>query len=318
VRSMAAITNIFFATDVHGSEKCWRKCVSAGIFYGANVVILGGDLTGKAIVPIVSQPDGTFTSDFLGTTWTLKSEREVNEHKQHVIDSGFYVHETTTDEMKRLQEDGGRVEEIFENAVKERLTRWIELAEQNLKGKNITFVVAPGNDDQFFIDSIIEESNVVVLAEGKVLRLDDDHEMISSGWSNPTPWHTSRECSEEELEEKIEAMVSNVNGIENCIFSLHVPPYDSSIDMAPRLDKNMRPSSSGEREPVGSAAVRKMIEKYQPLLGLHGHIHESRGVRKLGRTMCINPGSSYTEGILTGALISVDKGGFKNYMFTSG
>ena len=44
---------------------------------------------------------------------------------------------------------------------------------------------------------------------------------------------------------------------------------------------------------AGSTAVRASIEKHQPLVGLHGHIHESKGFVTLGRTLCLNPGSEY-------------------------
>jgi Icc-related predicted phosphoesterase len=69
---------------------------------------------------------------------------------------------------------------------------------------------------------------------------------------------------------------------------------------------------------VGSRAVAKMIEKYQPLIGLHGHIHESRGAQKIRRSLIINPGSEYSEGILKGAAIILEKGKVKDYVFTSG
>jgi Icc-related predicted phosphoesterase len=73
-----------------------------------------------------------------------------------------------------------------------------------------------------------------------------------------------------------------------------------------------------ETEAVGSKAVRTAIEKHYPLLGLHGHVHESRGKTALGRTLCFNPGSFYTEGILTGAVIDLDKKGVKRWFFFSG
>ncbi len=65
--------------------------------------------------------------------------------------------------------------------------------------------------------------------------------------------------------------------------------------------------------PVGSKAIRVAIEKYQPLLGLHGHIHESKASQYLGRTLLLNPGSEYTEGILRGFFIEYDSEGIKNY-----
>ena len=57
--------------------------------------------------------------------------------------------------------------------------------------------------------------------------------------------------------------------------------------------------------PVGSTAVRELIERIQPVLALHGHIHESRGVANIGKTVAINPGSSYTEGVLQGVIVTL-------------
>jgi Icc-related predicted phosphoesterase len=68
---------------------------------------------------------------------------------------------------------------------------------------------------------------------------------------------------------------------------------------------------------VGSKAVRRAIETYQPILSLHGHIHESRGVATIGRTVCINPGSEYPDGVLRGAIVDFDRDGVKSYVLTS-
>ena len=69
---------------------------------------------------------------------------------------------------------------------------------------------------------------------------------------------------------------------------------------------------------VGSTAVRSAIEKFQPLLGLHGHIHESKGSIKIGRTLCVNPGSEYSEGVLKGVMMNLDEKGVRSFQFTSG
>ena len=116
-------------------------------------------------------------------------------------------------------------------------------------------------------------------------------------------------------------MASSVQDMPNCIFNLHCPPFDTGIDQAPLLDEELRPRigiQGVEMAPVGCQAVRQAIEHYQPLLGLHGHIHESKGVASLGRTLCINPGSEYSEGVLRGALVTIKKGKVVSHMFTSG
>jgi uncharacterized protein len=65
--------------------------------------------------------------------------------------------------------------------------------------------------------------------------------------------------------------------------------------------------------------VREVIEEARPLLSLHGHIHESRGAVRLGKTLSINPGSSYEQGMLQGAVVDLDgRGKIKHYRLTTG
>jgi hypothetical protein len=291
--------------------------VSAGPFYKADVVIVGGDLTGKAVVPIVRHNDGSCLSKFQGREYVLRSEESLAEHEKLIMNSGFYFHEMTLKEMEGLSKSDQ--DHIFKRKIMERLSDWIYLAEDRLKNSHAKVIVAPGNDDFFEIDSLLERSSVITQAEGKIIDIDDAHEMINSGWSNPTPWNTPRECSEDELLDRITAMTSKLEKPENSIFNLHAPPYDSGLDAAPELDKDLKPVSAGQKMiPVGSVAVRKSIESCQPLLGLHGHIHEARGAFKIGRTLCVNPGSNYSEGILTGVMVDLDKDRVVSNVFTSG
>jgi hypothetical protein len=179
----------------------------------------------------------------------------------------------------------------------------------------------PGNDDPPQISDVLGKSSCIRNPEGVVVNV-SGHEMISMGWSNPTPWRTYRECSEEELGRRIDDMAASVKDMQRCIFNFHVPPFDSTLDSAPKLDRNMRPivdpSGALVMIPVGSTAVRKAIEKYQPFLGVHGHIHESSGNIMIGGTLCLNPGSEYTSGILRGYLIDVDSGRVKRHQLTVG
>jgi len=105
----------------------------------------------------------------------------------------------------------------------------------------------------------------------------------------------------------------------SAIFNIHVPPYKSGLDEAPELDKDLRPVLAGQSlKPVGSTALRKAIEEAKPLLGLHGHIHEGRGATRIGKTLCINPGSMYEQGTLLGAIVALGKNKIENYVLTSG
>jgi len=314
------MTRIFYTTDVHGSDVIFRKFVNAGKFYKANIVILDGDLTGKAIVPVVERQDDTFESTFFGETHLVKAG-EVKALEGRINNLGFYPLRVGEEELQTYQKDPKRVDRLFTEMMVKRIEEWVSLIEQNLKGSAIQCYVLPGNDDRFEIDKVLEHSDYIINPEGKVIDLDGAHEMINTGWSNPTPWDTPREESEEALEKRIDAMMSQVKNVESCIFNLHCPPYDTGIDSAPQLDENLKQVvKAGEviMIPVGSKAVRSVIEKYQPLVGLHGHIHESKGTRKVGRTLCVNPGSEYQQGALKGVLVNLDDKGLKSTMFTSG
>jgi Icc-related predicted phosphoesterase len=187
--------------------------------------------------------------------------------------------------------------------------------------KNVKIILSPGNDDRFVIDDVIKESERIIYPEEKVVEIDRDHEMISCCWSNPTPWNSPREVSEEELGKKLETEFKRVDSYDNLICNFHVPPYKSNLDLAPKLDKNMRVKyvmGKPEFVPVGSKSLQKLMKKYMPKLGLHGHVHESAGEKRYGRTLCVNPGSEYGEGILKGYLIDLTKEGIKRYWRVEG
>lgn len=312
---------IFFSTDVHGSERCFIKFINAAKFYDVDMIILGGDITGKSIVPLIENPESTFTANVLGAKRVAKTEDEVQHLEKNIRAIGSYSYRTNPEEMDELRADSKKLDELFSQLMTERVRRWVKIAEERLSGTGKRCFIMPGNDDQLCIDDVLEESDFVLNPEGKLVDLDGYHEMISTGYANITPWNCPRDVTEEELKKKIETMVSQVQDMKKCVFNFHCPPYDSTIDAAPKLDENLKIVLEGGRPamiPAGSIAIRNAIETNQPLLGLHGHIHESRGSVKLGQTLCINPGSEYTEGILRGAIVILDKKRVKNYMLTSG
>jgi len=313
------LTRLYFATDVHGSEICWKKFISAGKFYEANILILGGDMTGKAIVPIVAQGNSKWKVTLLDQESILEGQEAVDKMVQTVQNRGYYPYVTTPDEVAHISATPGRSDEIFLQEALKTVTRWMEYAEAKLAGTGMRCYVCPGNDDMMEIDPVIRGSKVVEIVEGKVIHLDDFHEMISTGWSNPTPWDTHREESEEALKTRIEPMIAQLRDIPNAVFNLHAPPYGSGLDEAPELTKDLRPAYGGRSiVPVGSKAVLEVIEKHKPLLGLFGHIHEGKGTRKFGRTLCINPGSMYEQGMLVGAVVDLKPKAVGNYLMTTG
>lgn len=314
------LRRIFFASDVHASEKVYRKFLNAGKFYKADLIVVGGDLTGKAVVPIIGRGNGVYEATVFGSQRFAKSDEQLNQLISDIRDIGSYPYVTDPEEIARLDSDEQRREELFERLMTETIQRWVGLAEERLKETNIKCFLTPGNDDKFCIDPILESSKYVMNPEGKVTEW-YEHEIIATGYSAPSPWKCPRDVPEEELEKRIESMAHLVKNPERAIFCTHDPPLGTVLAQAPMLDKDLHPVMRGgqtELFDAGSVAVKHIIDRYQPMLALHGHIHESKGIAKVGRTICINPGSEYAEGILHGAVINLQDGKLKGYMLIQG
>jgi Icc-related predicted phosphoesterase len=315
-------TRIFFTTDVHGSTVVFKKFINSAKFYEAQVIILGGDMVGKMIVPLVEQANHNYRANYLGKVYDVNSAAELKQLEETLENSGLYPLRVSPEEVKAFEMDKSLVEKQFGKLASQRIATWLQIADERLRDTGIKCFVQPGNDDPYEIDQVLKQSDFVKNVDETVVMVDDDHEMVSVGAANQTPWHCPRDLPEEELTRRIEAVVGQVKNPANAIFNLHVPPYDTNLDVAPEIDENLTPklSLSGgfKMISVGSKAVRAMIEKYQPLIGLHGHIHESRSAQKIGRTMCINPGSEYGEGVLRGVIVDLSKQKLENYTFTMG
>lgn len=310
---------VFFATDIHGSEVCWRKFLNAASFYQADLVILGGDVTGKVMVPITAH-NGYWEVVVRGEALRMETKEELERVQNQIRNAGSYPAIVTPDELDHLSKQEDAVDQRFGVEMLRSLDRWLDMADTKLKGGQIPCILNGGNDDIFEIDPVIESSPCVTFAEGKLLDLGGFH-MISMGWTNPTPWDTFREAPESELAQKIDAAAGLVPDMEHAIFNFHAPPYGTGLDEAPALDQSLRPMHGGAvMKPVGSTAVRDAIQRYQPMLSVHGHIHESRGVKKMGRTLAINPGSVYGDGVLQGALLELNakKGKVSKYLLVNG
>jgi hypothetical protein len=310
---------IFFATDVHGSDVCWRKFLNAGTFHKADVLVMGGDMTGKAMVPITGS----------GTTWrvtlqeqehVLEGEDAVAAMEKRIRDRGYYPIRLSPDEMTAWQADQELVDARFKAEMLGQVERWMALADERLAGKNIRCIVSPANDDIFEVDPIISAAKLVDLGESNLIDL-DGFALVSTGWANPTPWNTFRELPEDQLRERIDGLVAGVTDMSRAIFNFHAPPYGSNLDSAPQIGADMRYVSGGQALiPVGSKAIRDSILEYGPVLSMHGHIHEGRGAVKLGRTLAVNPGSTYEDGVLQAAIVDLDlrKAEVKRYLLING
>jgi uncharacterized protein len=312
---------IFFATDIHGSERCFRKFLNAARFYGVDAILLGGDITGKMIVPVVAEGPGQYYARLFGRKRVVDSDGLPGLNK-FIADAGFYPHPMTAEEISTLQQDPAGVSDLFRKLISQTMSHWIDLAEDRLAGAGVQCLVAPGNDDPFFIDDVLNSGSCVINPDQRVVELPGGFQMISVGYSNRTPWDSPRELDEDDLAALIDREAAKLADPAKAIFNLHVPPRDTPIDQAMALDKEFRPVMRGGSPVitgVGSSAVRQAVERFQPMLSLHGHIHESRGEARIGRTLALNPGSEYSEGVLRGVIVTVSaKKGLRGYQLVAG
>jgi uncharacterized protein len=311
---------VFFATDIHGSEVCWRKFLNAGAFHKADVLVMGGDMTGKAMVPIVGPSNGPWRLTLQDQEHALGTEAEAAAMEKRIADRGYYPIRLSQAEMQAWQADESLVNARFKEEMLGQVQRWMDLADERLAGKGTRCIVSPANDDIFEIDPIIAAAKEVELGESNLIDL-DGISLVSTGWANPTPWNTFRELPEPELRERIDGLVKDVPDRRRAIFNFHAPPFGSNLDNAPKIDADMRYVSGGQALiPVGSHAIREAILEYGPVLSLHGHIHEGRGAVKLGKTLAVNPGSTYEDGVLQAAIVDLDskKAEVKRYLLING
>ncbi len=310
---------LFFAADTHGNTVVWRKWLNAVNVYKANVIILAGDLTGKAIVPVFDYGDH-YEAEVLGQKRKAKDKEELQKVLDLIEGIGYYYIVLTPDEAQEIAANQKKMEELFKKVMTDRMRKWLDLVLEKVNIKEVTAIVMPGNDDEFYIDDVIKEyeDRGIIYPLDKVVELQYGYQIISHDYVNPTPWDTPREAPEKKLKKMIEDKIKKfgITDFSKVIFNFHAPPFNTKLDLAPKLDKDLKPIYVGGKPlmvHVGSTAVRELEEKYQPLLGLHGHIHESYASDKIGRTIVLNPGSEYTEGILRGFIVEFDENGLKNW-----
>ncbi|MCK5388954.1 MAG: phosphoesterase [Candidatus Thorarchaeota archaeon] len=302
---------IFLAADPHGSQQTWEKMCRAPKVFKADVAMMCGDLTGKAIMPIIQEKEDRWFVQPHGKKKTIKKQKDLDKFIKFTKDEGYYPKILTPDELEKLKETKGAITQLFQDLMVERMQEWMNMANERIP-EDVMVVVNPGNDDDYSIDKVIDDDPRVINPLKKVIDV-NGYPMISLEWVNNTPWDTHRECPEEEMLEKLEVEFARLDtdDYSNVLCNFHDPPFNSGLDTAPTLNEDHTIKKSGAMEvlgPVGSKSVRAVIEKYEPLLGMHGHIHESHGFRKIGRTLCVNPGSEYREGILKGFIINIDDG----------
>lgn len=302
---------IFFASDLHGSNVCFKKFVNSAQFYNVDVLVLGGDLTGKAVIPVAEQADGSFLACQHGEELALNGKDELDEFVKKQGNIGFYPAVMSEAEYQRLREDPEAQAALFKDLVLKRVREWAQFAAEKLKGTEIPLVALPGNDDFHEIDEILTQAPHFDFHEMQVCDFKGGYQMLYCGGSTPTPWDTEREYSEAEFASRFAQLIPQVADMSRCIFNVHVPPFGTALDACPKLDKNLQvvyEMGLPAQIHAGCQTLSDIIKEHQPLLGLHGHIHEGRAKINIGKTICINPGSVYPEGILQGALITLRQG----------
>jgi Icc-related predicted phosphoesterase len=325
-RTKGKATRLFYACDIHGSEPTYRKFLSAAKFYEVDALVFGGDLMGKLLIPMVREAGGTWRASLQGQQHHIETEEQLKDFKRTMQTLGFYWQEMDPEEYAAYVDDQDRIDRLFDVLAKQRLGEWIALAEERLAGSHVKIYLCGGNDDTDVALSALDEvaGDRVVNAENRVVPLDDEHEMVTVGYSTPTPWETPRERSDEEIAEVIEKLMGEVSDVSRAVFNFHCPPLDSSLDTCLKLDASVWPPTPviDRGQPVyygaGSQAVADALASHQPTVGLHGHIHESRGATKYGRTPAYNPGSEYGEGVLRGLIVAIRGGQVVGHQFTSG
>ncbi|HEU4673092.1 MAG TPA: hypothetical protein VFS32_09350 [Candidatus Limnocylindrales bacterium] len=307
---MAAKSSIYVVGDLHGSEVCWRKFLNAARFYGVDTIVVAGDVTGKALVPLVRRRDGRVEARIGGRVQVGRTDEEIAALEDRARFNGFYPYRCEEADYERLAADDAHRDEVFTGIMADTLRSWLRLADERLAGTGITALVIPGNDDGWYVDDVLRESSTIVNPDGKVLDL-GAYQVLGFGPSNRTPWNTHRELDEADIERCLRDLESSIDPGKPLVAVIHVPPYNSRLDVAPKLRPDLSVVVEGGETvmvPVGSTAVRAFLERVQPLVSLHGHIHESRGFVKIGRTLAVNPGSAYSTGALNGAIVTLRDG----------
>ncbi len=315
-----AVTRLYYASDIHGTEGLWRKFLGAATAYRAGVIVMGGDVAGKVVVPLLERADGSCEMELFGRRERLDDAGQVADAEARVRANGMYPHRMSVAEAARVATlDEQAREDWFAGVMLQTFERWLALADERLRDSEVRCFLMPGNDDPPGIDAALERAHRVEACDERIVEF-DGYRMVSLGYSNITPFHSPRELDEQELYRRVERLAEQLEDSSRAIFNLHVPPYDSSLDTAAELDENLGVVTIGAEPkliPVGSTAVRELIERYQPLLALHGHVHESPGATHIGRTLCLNPGSAYHTGRIAGCLVKLE-GDRARHQFVTG
>jgi uncharacterized protein len=318
---MKKMTRILYGSDFHGSEAVFRKFIASGFQYKADVLMVGGDVTGKAMIPVIHQGQGRYVGSWFGKEAAATDPAGLDKIKKDISAVGFYPIVLEKDEATELENNHEKMGGRFEKEMCQRVREWMTLAEEKLKPAAKILYFMAGNDDLASIDEVTAEFSSIRNPDMAHSEIEGGYEVVGLSNANMTPWRCARDVEEDELERKLNTLAGMIQHPERTIAMLHVPPYGSGLDTCPELDKNLKIVTQGGQvimKSAGSTSVKAFIEKVQPLLTLHGHIHESPGHVHIGKTLSINAGSEYAEAIMKAAIINLEDGKVKGHLLISG
>ncbi len=326
LRGRAAIVvgtyRIFFVSDLHGSEVCFRKFINSADAYHPDLLIYGGDILGKILVPIFEEGGGSYH-------WYPNGEKKIRfpaadlpEVERQVADQGRYTMTVTPDGWNELRNTPGKLEAMTLELGRDRVRAWLKLIGERLKPKGVSVVINVGNDDTDDVLDLLraEGPSNILVPEGDVVHA-GPYEIFGCGYANMTPWHCARDLEEADLQKVLDRTVGRIGNPKHTILDIHAPPLGTGLDLAPQLDAHLKPKTVGGQillEHVGSSSVRRVVEDVQPVLGLFGHIHESKAMDAIGQTPIVNPGSTYFSGHLQGVLLDLRGGELASHLFVTG
>lgn len=320
-------TKFLLVADLHGSEVVLNKTLNSAKFYDVKDLVVAGDITGKVLVPIVQRADGTFACELFGVDREF-STKELPDIQKQIRNAGFYFTRVSPAEYDELAADKSKQRAVFLREMLADLRRFYAKADEKLRPLGTRLYLLAGNDDYPEVAEFIRTtpSDVIVAYDEQVVEFRDGYQIAGYGYSNPTPWLTPREIPDAQLLEGLRRVVRSADSRRTLLVA-HAPPYETIIDKAPQLTPDLRPILRAGQlvmASVGSPAVRTVLEEFRPIVGLHGHIHESSGRDFVGtstfgeRIPVFNPGSEYNAGVLRGVLITIDNGAVRDYIFTKG
>src|SRR5512140_3560338 len=156
---MAKPFRLYVCSDIHASERTWRKFLNAmkANVYKVDAAVIAGDLTGKALIAVVKGDAGgeVWNATVMGQRRVARTEQELADLERYIADLGYYAVRVTEEERAAMEADPALVKRVFHERIAHRLEEWMQLAAERLEGSNVPVYLMPGNDDEFEIDEIL-------------------------------------------------------------------------------------------------------------------------------------------------------------------